>query len=141
MENVRKPEHYGKFYMLLKRLPGADKETLVEQYTRGRTTHLKEMTLTEYELMCSAMERVAGVDERREALRTALRKARSGVLRQMQLWGVDTTDWGRVDAFCQDKRIAGKMFRYLDMEELAALNTKLRTMNRKKKETEKQQNP
>lgn len=134
MENAKKPEHYGKFYMLLKRLPSADKETLVEQYTRGRTTHLREMTLTEYDLMCSAMERVAGVDERREALRAALRKARSGVLRQMQLWGVDTTDWGRVDAFCQDKRIAGKMFRYLDEEELAALNTKLRAMNRKKKE-------
>lgn len=134
MENAKKPEHYGKFYMLLKRLPGADKETLVEQYTRGRTTHLREMTLTEYDLMCSAMERVAGVDERRKAHLTALRKARSGVLRQMQLWGVDTTDWRRVDAFCQDKRIVGKMFRYLDEEELAALNTKLRAMNRKKKE-------
>lgn len=136
MENAKKPEHYGKFYMLLKRLPGADKETLVEQYTRGRTTHLREMTLTEYDLMCSAMERVAGVDERREALRAALRKARSGVLRQMQLWGVDTTDWKRVDAFCQDPRIAGKMFRYLDEEELSALNTKLRAMNRKKRATE-----
>lgn len=132
MENVRKPDHYGKFYMLLKRLPGADKETLVVQYTRGRTTHLREMTLPEYELMCSAMDRVAGVDERREALRTSLRKARSSVLRQLQLWGVDTTDWGHVDAFCQDKRIAGKMFRYLDVEELSALNTKLRAMNRKK---------
>lgn len=132
MENVRKPDHYGKFYMLLKRLPGADKETLVEQYTRGRTTHLREMTLPEYELMCSAMDRVAGVDERQEALRTSLRKARSGVLRQMQLWGVDTTNWNRVDAFCQDPRIAGKMFRYLDVEELSALNTKLRAMNRKK---------
>lgn len=136
MENVRKPEHYGKFYMLLKRLPGADKETLVEQYTRGRTKHLREMTLTEYDLMCCDMERVAGVDERRKAHMATLRKARSGVLRQMQLWGVDTTDWKRVDAFCQDKRIAGKMFRYLDEEELAALNTKLRVMNRKKRATE-----
>lgn len=132
-EITKKPEHYGKFYMLLKRLPGADKETLVEQYTRGRTIHLRDMTLKEYELMCSGMERVAGEDERRGAYREELRKARSGVLKQMQLWGVDTTDWKRVDAFCLNKRIAGKMFRYLDEEELAALKTKLRIMIRKKK--------
>ena len=127
-------DNYGKFYKLLKLLPGADKETLVRQFTNERTEHLRQMTDKEYELMCREMERVAGYDERREQQRKALRKARSGVLHQMQLWGVNTADWGAVDAFCKDKRIAGKVFRQLDMEELNALNAKLRAMRRKKGE-------
>lgn len=125
-------DNYGKFYKLLKLLPGADKETLVRQFTNERTEHLRQMTDKEYELMCKEMERVAGYDERREQQRKALKKARSGVLHQMQLWGVNTADWKAVDAFCQDKRIAGKAFRFLDTEELNVLNAKLRAMNRKK---------
>ena len=124
-------DNYGKFYKLLKLLPGADKETLVRQFTNERTEHLRQMTQTEYELMCKEMERVAGYDERRAALLKAKRKARSGVLHQMQLWGVNTADWEAVDAFCKDKRIAGKVFRQLDMEELNALNAKIRAMIRK----------
>ena len=133
MNNI---DNYGRFYGLLKRMPGADKETLVRQFTGGRTEHLRQMTYKEYDLMCREMERVAGYDERRAALLKAKRKARSGVLHQMQLWGVNTADWKAVDRFCEDKRIAGKAFRFLDTEELSALNTKLRAMNRKKKENE-----
>lgn len=124
--------NYARFYALLKRLPGADKETLVEQYTNGRTTHLHLMCVSEYDRMCRDMESVAGYNERRQAQRQALRKARSGVLHQMQLWGVDTADWSRVNAFCEDRRIAGKEFRTLDCEELNRLNTKLRAMRRKR---------
>ena len=127
-------DNYGRFYGLLKRLPGADKETLVRQFSGGRTEHLRQMTYKEYELMCREMERVAGYDERREQQRKALRKARSGVLHQMQLWGVNTADWEAVDAFCKDKRIAGKVFRLLGDDELNALNAKLRAMRRKKEE-------
>ena len=129
-------DNYGRFYKLLKLLPGADKETLVEQFTNGRTTSLRMMTAPEYDRMCNEMDRVAGYDERRAALQKVLRKARSGVLHQMQLWGVDTADWKAVDRFCEDKRIMGKAFRFLDMEELSLLNTKLRAMNRKKRENE-----
>ena len=131
MNNI---DNYGRFYGLLKRLPGADKETLVRQFSSGRTEHLRQMTEKEYDLMCREMERVAGYDERREQQRKALRKARSGVLHQMQLWGVNTADWKAVDAFCKDNRIAGKVFRELDTEELNALNAKIRAMRRKKGE-------
>lgn len=129
---MEKERNYARFYGLLKRLPGADKETLVEQYTVGRTTHLHKMQEWEYRKMCNDMESVVGYDERRRMLRDALRKARSGVLHQMQLYGIDTTDWSRVDAFCKDRRIAGKRFREMDIEELNALNTKLRMIIRKK---------
>ena len=37
-------DNYGKFYKLLKLLPGADKETLVRQFTNERTEHLRQMT-------------------------------------------------------------------------------------------------
>lgn len=129
---MEKGFNYARFYTLLKKLPGADKETLVEQFTNGRTKHLHLMASTEYDAMCRQLEDVAGYDKRRRRQYDILRKARSGALHQMQLYGIDTTDWNRVNAFCQDRRIAGKQFRELDTEELNALNTKLRIINRKK---------
>ena len=123
--------NYARFYALLKKMPGADKETLVEQYTRGRTTHLHETTPQEYNAMCNDMERVAGYDERREALRKELRRRRSVVLKLMQQLGVDTTDWVRIDNFCMNPRIAGMAFRYIGIDELEALAVKLRTIRRK----------
>ena len=124
--------NYARFYALLGKLPGADKETLVYQYTNGRTTHLHLMATNEYQSMCNEMERVAGYDERREAWRKEMKRKRSAVLHQMQLLGVDTADWSKVDAYCQNKRIAGKVFRELDGEELDALLVKLRIIRRKK---------
>ena len=81
--------NYARFYALLKQLPGADKETLVEQYTGGRTTHLRQMTIKEYELMCSVMAQVAGYETRMAALRKELRRKRSICLRLMQQLGID----------------------------------------------------
>lgn len=125
-------ESYGRFYSLLGRLPGADKETLVLQFTNGRTKHLRQMSPEEYGSMCREMERVAGYDERREAWRAEMRRKRSAVLHQMQLLGVDTSDWGAVDRYCQDRRIAGKVFRDIDGEGLDALLTKLHAIRSKK---------
>lgn len=124
--------NYARFYALLGKLPGADKETLVYQFTNGRTSHLHLMAENEYRSMCNEMERVAGYDERRKAWRKEMKRKRSAVLHQMQLLGVDTADWGKVDAFCQNKRIAGKVFRELNGDELDALLVKLRIIRRKK---------
>ena len=125
---------YARFYALLRRLPGADKETLVWQFTGGRTDRLHLMTEDEYQAMCHEMERVAGYDERRQAWRLEMKRKRSAVLHQMQLLGVDTADWGRVDAYCLSKRIAGKAFRELDGDELDALLVKLRIIRRKREQ-------
>lgn len=130
-------DNYARFYALLGRLPGADKETLVHQFTGGRTTHLHLMTAAEYGSMCNEMERVAGYDERREAVRKELRRRRSSVLHQMQLYGVETADWNRVNSFCLDRRIAGKEFRSLDTVELEALDRKLRAMIGKRNKNSK----
>ena len=123
--------NYARFYTLLKKMPGADKETLVSQYTDGRTTSLRETTRQEYDRMCRDMERETGYDEFVEGIRRQLRRRRSEVLKLMQQLGIDTTDWNRVDAFCKDVRIAGKAFRHISIDELEALAVKLRTIARK----------
>ena len=123
--------NYARFYTLLKKMPGADKETLVAQYTDGRTTSLRETTRQEYDRMCRDMERETGYDEFVEGIRRQLRRRRSEVLKLMQQLGIDTTDWNRVDAFCKDVRIAGKAFRHISIDELEALAVKLRTIARK----------
>lgn len=124
--------NYARFYTLLKKMPGADKETLVEQYTSGRTTHLRETTQQEYNKMCRDMEQVAGYDERMSDIRRELRRKRSVCLKLMQQLGIDTTDWNRVDRFCSDTRIAGKAFRHISIDELEVLAVKLRAIKRKK---------
>ena len=117
-------------------MPGADKETLVYQFTQNRTVHLHQMLDKEYDAMCRQMEDITGYDERRRKQYDILRKARSGVLHQLQIYGIDTTDWNRVDAFCKDPRIAGKRFKELDADELNGLNTKLRIIIRKRKQVD-----
>lgn len=112
-------------------MPGADKETLVEQYTHGRTIHLRETSMQEYNTMCNDMERVTGFDKHREAIHKELKRRRSVCLKLMQQLGVDTTDWVRVDNFCMNPRLVGKPFRKIDMEELENLAVKLRTIKRK----------
>ena len=129
---MEKGFNYARFYTLLKKMPGADKETLVEQYTSGRTTHLRETTQQEYNKMCRDMEQVAGYDECMSDIRRELRRKRSVCLKLMQQLGIDTTDWDRVNAFCEDARIAGKAFRYISIDELEVLAVKLRAIKRKK---------
>lgn len=117
-------ESYAVFFALLKRMPGATKEDLVDQWTGGRTTSLKEMTDREYSQMISALRsQVENLEEKK--------KARSAVLKQMQLYGIDTTNWEAVDRFCGNARIAGKPFRYLEIDELKKLRVKLLSMRNK----------
>lgn len=71
------------------------------------------------------------------AVKETLRRKRSSVLHQMQLLGIDTADWSRVDAYCSDKRIAGKRFCMLNEQELDALLKKLRAIRRKKENSQK----
>lgn len=63
-----------------------------------------------------------------------IRRRRSAVLKRVQQIGVDTTDWGAVNAFCLDTRIAGKKFRELDGEELLLLIPKLESILKKKED-------
>jgi hypothetical protein len=137
-DSVRLVRNYRRFYALLSDMPVECvsreelKEQLVHQYSGGRTVHLRELTEAEYRTLMADMERLTGDVERRERYRAELRRLRAQVLHQMQVWGVDTSDWNRVDAFCEDPRIAGKKFRFLSTGELEELSVKMRVIQRKK---------
>lgn len=116
--------NYAAFYALLKSMPGASKEDLVLQWTNGRTASLKEMSEREYTLMIRQLrQQVENLEEKK--------KARSAVLKQFQLYGIDTTDWDAVDRFCCNVRIAGKPFRYLTIPELKSLRVKMLSIRNK----------
>lgn len=116
--------NYAAFYALLKSMPGASKEDLVLQWTNGRTASLKEMSEREYSLMIRQLrQQVENLEEKK--------KARSAVLKQFQLYGIDTTDWDAVDRFCCNVRIAGKPFRYLTIPELKSLRVKMLSIRNK----------
>lgn len=121
--------NFARFYAAFNRLPcGGDrddmKRDLVRQWTWNRTDSLREMTKAEYAACCEAMERLSGRKEEQK-------KKRSQCLRLMQKLGIDTTDWMRINAFCQDQRIAGKPFARLTNEDLDTLAVKLRSIQRK----------
>lgn len=118
--------NYSRFYALLGKLPVHSegmKEEFVSQYTGGRTTSLRCMTVLEYNKMCEALEDSL-------SSRELLRKYRSTALHLMQRIGIDTTDWARINTFCMDARIAGAPFYKLSCEDLQTLAKKLRTIER-----------
>lgn len=133
-----KAHNYARFYVLLNRLPTTDREelktSLVSQYTGGRTESLREMTQKEYDALCDAMQEMAGNRKAREIARAELRRMRSAVLHQLQIMGIDTTDWDRVNDYLRNPRVAGKEFRRLTIEELETVNIKLRIIQRKEKD-------
>lgn len=121
--------NFARFYASFNLLPyDGDREefkkSIVMQYTWNRTESLREMTRKEYDDCCEALEKLTGRKEE-------LKKRRSACLKLMQQIGIDTSDWARVNDFCQHPRIAGKPFARINLEELAALAVKLRSIKRK----------
>ena len=82
------------------------------------------MSVKEYETMCSSLEEQTG-------WKSELKKKRSLCLKLMQQLGVDTSDWARVDNFCQHPRLVGKPFRKISVEGLQDLAVKLRIIKQK----------
>ena len=121
--------NFHRFYALLNALHReGDKEdlkaTLVDSFTDGRTIHLREMSVKEYNAMCTSLEEQNGYKEE-------LRKKRSICLKLLGEAGVDTKDWQHINDFCMHPRIAGKVFARLKTSELDALQLKLRAIIRK----------
>ena len=127
----RKANNFGRFYVLAKKNPAIDKESMVLQFTDGRTTHLREMYQDEYNEMCDAIE-YGPSGARRSAEAERLRRLRSSVLLRIGRLGINTIDnWDGIDAFCMSPKIAGKEFRKLTAGELETLVKKLESIIRK----------
>lgn len=120
---------YARFWTLLSSMQG-DKEELkaqlVHEFSHGRTVHLREMTVQEYSTMIEAMARQTGQKTRTPY--EVLKAARSAALHQMQIMGVNTSDWEAVDRFCEDARIAGVPFRSLTLIQLEDVAVKCRAI-------------
>ncbi len=121
--------NYSKFYMLMGLMVYEGdreelKESLVSQFTGGRTSHLHEMERKEYEALCAHLDTVTNYSR-------TMRRKRSLCLHLMQRLKIDTADWNRVNLFCQDARIAGKPFARIGIDELDALAVKLRSIENK----------
>ena len=128
-DNKQSIMNFRRFYASFNHLPcQGDREELkrqiVHEYTWGRTDSLREMSLAEYNARCEGLVKLT-------ARKDELKRRRSVCLRLMQRLGVDTTDWARINNFCQHPRIAGKPFARIGLEELEALSVKLRTIERK----------
>lgn len=133
---VQEVTNFARFYASFNNLPyDGDREefkkSIVMQYTWNRTDSLREMTSREYEVCCTALEKLSGQDELRQKLRQELRRQRSVCLKLMQKLGVDTSDWARINDFCRNPRIASKPFARITTEELEQLAVKLRSIQRK----------
>lgn len=129
MEN--KIKNFGRFYVLARKNPEMDKESLVHQFTGGRTVHLREMRAEEYNRMCDALEYGHERSDRNAAYER-LRHLRSSVLVRLGRLGISTVDnWDGIDRFCMSEKIAGKKFKELSADELSVLIRKLENIMRK----------
>lgn len=133
--------NFARYYVALSRMifsSSEDKQEytrmIVKKATCGRTDDLKYVTRGEYASLCSSLEKTLGTDRKfreERALREILRRWRSVVLHQLQSMGIDTANWGAVDAYCKNPRIAGKRFCRLSEDELEKLSLKLRMIEKK----------
>lgn len=121
---------YSRFFALLKRNPEAEKESLVLQFTSGRTTSLREMSRAEFDEMCDVLQ--YGTPEDQELKERKLKKARSAALLRLGRLGINTIDnWDGINAFTSSPKIAGKKFYDLTESELQTLVHKLESILRK----------
>lgn len=110
------------------------KRAILLNLTDGRTNTTKGLTYSEGMYLSGYLNGAKKESRDLAITEREIRRRRSAVLKRIQRIGVDTTDWGAVNAFCLDTRIAGKKFRELDGEELILLIPKLESILKKKED-------
>lgn len=114
------------FFSLLRQMPGAEKEQIVWQYSGMLTTSLREFYAKkpeEYRRMLADLQLKINVG--RSGVDPTIKSLRSSILHRLQKHGVDTTNWGKVNAFLAQPRIAGKMLFEMNADEMRKLIGKL----------------
>ena len=138
--------NFAKFYTLLKQMPQADKETLVDAYSGGRTSSLRDFASSDptgFRFMIADMEskvnNVPAKAKKNDADEPQKRRFRSLILRAMQDQGVMVVngDWSAVNEFV--RRYAGrdKKLSTMTLDELKTFNSqvhKLLDWNNNKRE-------
>jgi hypothetical protein len=128
---------YARFFVLLHKMKGAEKEEIVWQYSGMRTGSLHEfheMDAAGYDKMIEDMQKTVNSFEK--DLERETKMLRSSILFKLQKYGVDTTNWTNVNRFLEQNRIAGKRLYEMNCEEMRALITKLGSILDKEKKRE-----
>ncbi len=139
---MTKKTSHDRFFSLLKQMPGAEKESLILQYSGMHTTSLRELYKRfpeEYKRMLAAMQAEVNKSSKANNSNSEIRELRSAILHRIQKHGIDTSNWDNVNRFMKQPRIAGKMLYELTIEEMRALIPKLEMIlhkDREKRESE-----
>jgi hypothetical protein len=129
---------YARFFVLLHKMKGAEKEELVWQYSGMRTVSLHEfhdMDAEGYERMVEDMQKTVDSLEKDQERET--KRLRSSILFKLQKYGIDTTNWAEVNRFMKQPRIAGKALYEMSCDEMRELIMKMGSiLNKEKKKDE-----
>lgn len=121
---------HEQFFMLLQKLPGAEKEQLVWLYSGMLTTSLKEFLKEkpeDYKRMIADLQMKIN-NPARSSQDPEIKRLRSSILHRLQKHGVDTTNWTNVNLFLQQTRIAGKRLYEMNAKEMQDLIKKLESI-------------
>lgn len=131
---MKKTANHSQFYALFAQMPGADKEQLIWEASNMLTTSLTDFldkNPSGYKAMIAAMHRaVANMHKPDNA---DIKIYRSALLKRLQKYGIDTTDWNKVNGFLRQPRVAGKVMYDLSIDEIKSLIPKLEAINAKRK--------
>lgn len=113
------------------------KRVMCESVSDGRTNSLRELTGGELVKLRAELRKQTGFKPAKSD--PEKRRKRSAVLKLLTKYGIDTSDWGAVNSFVSQSRIAGKEFHQLNEEELEKLRRKMYAINRKKKKEKEEE--
>lgn len=117
---------------------GLDEETrrdMIRRLTDGRTDSTRDLTYSEAQYLAGYINGAKHENRDLSIGERAIKRQRSGVLKRIQLLGIDTTSWDTVNAFLCNPRIAGKPLYELDSDELQAVIKRLEAIQKKKTES------
>lgn len=141
---------HARFYGLINKLKGADKEDLVWNYSHKLTTSLAEFLEkrpADYQRMINDMQKaVNNIPKQQsdsERLKIELEQLKEEkerkhwihlILVEMQKYGINTTDWKSNNAFTKQKKIFGKTLGEMTLNELMSGHRKMKSIVEKKED-------
>lgn len=135
------PHEY--FFKLLQKIPGAERESIIWQYSGMSTTSLREFLEKkpeDYKHMIAELQlKVNKATGNYWLVDPEIKRLRSSILHRLQKHGVDTTSWTCVNLFLQQPRIAGKRLYEMTVPEMRSLIKKLESILRKDQEKQEEE--
>lgn len=122
---------FDRFFALLAKMPGADKEDLIWSASGMLTTSLREFHEKNpegYKRMLANMQVEVNKITIDNEQKIIIKSLRSSILTRLQKHGVDTTDWKRINKFLEQPRISGKRLYDMSIDEMRALIPKLESI-------------